>query len=87
MLTITEPASAHLRKLLDDANAPDEAAVRFIMGQQGLSLKMDNQQPGDQIFEHNGRTVLLLDDQLSNLLADRTLDVKETERGTMLALT
>jgi Fe-S cluster assembly iron-binding protein IscA len=86
MLTVTEPASAHLAKLLDDAEAPDGAAARFVSGEEGLALQLDQPKDDDQTVDHQGRTVLLLDPEIADLLQDKTLDVRETEEGTALEL-
>jgi Fe-S cluster assembly iron-binding protein IscA len=86
MLNVTEPASAHLAKLLDDAEAPEGAAARFVQGEQGLALQVDEPKQDDQTHDHQGRTVLLVDPQVAELLQDKTLDVRETEEGTALEL-
>ena len=86
MLTVTESASAHLAEMLDEANAPGGAAARFVNGPEGLSLAMDAKRDGDETFEHDGRTVLLVAQDVSELLTDKTLDMKETEQGQALTL-
>jgi len=74
MLTITDAAGARLAEILQERNAPDEVAVRLVYDGQNLAMQADSSRPGDETFEHEGRTVLLLDDQLSGLLAEQTLD-------------
>lgn len=86
MLSVTEPAGAHLEKLLDEAEAPDGAAARFIASDQGLTLQLDHPKPEDEIHQHDGRTVLLLNQQIAELLSDKTLDLQQTEQGPSLAL-
>jgi Fe-S cluster assembly iron-binding protein IscA len=86
MLNVTEPASQHLAKLLDDAEAPEGAAARFVHGENGLALQVDEPKDDDQTHEHQGRTVLLIDPQVADLLQNKTLDVRETEEGTALEL-
>ncbi|MEX0885418.1 MAG: hypothetical protein WD009_03165 [Phycisphaeraceae bacterium] len=86
MLTITETAGEHLSQLLEDAEAPEGAAARFVASDEGLSLHVDEPRPGDETLEHEGRTVLLLDAQIAELLADRTLDIEQTEEGPALTL-
>ena len=41
MLTMTEAAGAHLSGLLGQVEAPDEAAVRIVIQEQGLSLQLE----------------------------------------------
>lgn len=86
MLTMTDAAGALLTDLLRDANAPDEAAIRLFVEEKGLSMKLDNEKPGDDSFAHDGRTVLLLDEQLSTMLSERTLDTEEAAEGLKLTL-
>lgn len=86
MLTMTEAAGTHLQNMLDKADAPDDAALRFVPGQQGLEITMDKPRDNDQQIEHDGRTVLLLDEQLAEKLDGHTLDAKQTDQGTALTL-
>lgn len=86
MLTMTEAAGDHLQTLLEKSNAPDDAALRFVPGQQGLEITMDKPRDNDQQLEHAGRTVLLLDEQLAEKLDGHQLDAKQTEQGTALTL-
>lgn len=86
MLTVTEPAVAHLADMLVEAEAPDDVAIRFVIQEQGLALGLDNERPGDATYAHGERTVLLLDEQVTQLLADKTLDVEDTAEGPRLAL-
>lgn len=86
MLSVTEPASSHLEKLLDKAQAPDGAAARFVASEEGLTLQLDHPKPEDETHEHEGRTILLLDQQVAELLSDKTLDLQDTEQGPSLAL-
>jgi len=79
MLTVTEAASAHLAELLEQQDVPEDIAIRFICEQEGVALRPDNQREGDTTFQHEGRTVLLLDAQASELLAGNTLDVEDAK--------
>jgi len=86
MLTITEAAGSHLADMLTEAEAPDDVAVRFIIQGRGLAMELDNASPDDSTFNHEGRTILVLDEQLSDLLSDKTLDIKDSEEGPHLTL-
>ena len=79
MLTITEIASAYLAAMLAQAGAPEEVAVRFVPGENGVTMVSDEPQPDDTTFDHDGRTVLVLDEQISQLLADKTLDIQNAD--------
>jgi Fe-S cluster assembly iron-binding protein IscA len=86
MLTVTEAASGHLAELLTDAEAPEGVAVRFVRQEDGLAMSMDNPQSGDTTFEHEGRTVLALEDEVAQLLTQNTLDIEDSDDGPQLAL-
>ena len=86
MLTLTDAAAVHLTELLTAAEAPDDVAVRCVRSEEGLALQMDSERPGDDTFAHEGRTVLLLDSDVSEALTDRTLDVEDSVDGPRLAL-
>ncbi len=49
-------------------------------------MTVDGERPGDTPFKHQGRTVLLLDERVSQLLESETLDVKQTAKGNRLTL-
>lgn len=86
MLTLTDAAGAHLTQVLMNANAAAETAVRFISEADRLVPKLDNQRPGDTTFDHDGKTVLVLDTDVADTLANRTLDVTDTNAGPRLYL-
>jgi len=87
MLTLSEAAGSLLGQLLDKAEAPEDSAVRFVSGSSGLNMKVDKPHPGDAKFTHEGKTVLVLDERISELLAERTLVVKDSDTGAKLAFT
>ena len=84
MLNVTDAAGDHLSRLLTDA--PDGTAVRFVPQGSSLIPKIDEPQAEDETFDHDGRTVLILDQQIATLLNEKTLDVRETQQGAQLAL-
>ncbi len=86
MFTLTEAAGAFLAQKLDQSEAPEGVAARIVIEGSGRVLKFDYVRPGDATFAHEGRTVLLLDQKASQSLADKTLDVEETEEGRKLRM-
>jgi Fe-S cluster assembly iron-binding protein IscA len=86
MFTMTEAAGEYLTTLLDNANAEEEAAIRFVLEGSTLTPTLDHAHPGDATFDHEGRMVLMLDAQVSQILTDSTLDVQATEEGSKLVL-
>jgi Fe-S cluster assembly iron-binding protein IscA len=86
MLNVTETAAGQLADLLDQNNAPQDAAVRLVRNASGVSMQIDNPRTDDVTFEYDAKTVLVLDQEMSELLSDRTLDIEETEQGIAFAL-
>jgi len=84
MLTMTEAAGTCLVQLL--ADRPDDAVVRLVPSEQGLALQVSEVQPGDVTLAHDDQTVLAIDPQVGELLAEKTLDAENTEQGTQLLL-
>lgn len=77
MLSVTNAAGGYLNGVLERAHAPAEAAVRILVQPDGLKTTIDQERKGDQHFEHEGRKVLLLDQEAAVRLSERTLDVDE----------
>lgn len=75
MLAVTEAARGCLAQMLDQKGVAAEAAVRLVHEPDGVTLQSDVERAGDQTFKHDGRTVLLMDAKISELLAQSTLDV------------
>ena len=86
MFILTEAAGGYLTAVLDNANVSEETAIRFVLEGNALTPKLDNARPGDATFDHDGRTILVLDEQVSEVLADSTLDIQATEEGPKLIL-
>jgi Fe-S cluster assembly iron-binding protein IscA len=86
MLTITDAAGEHLTALLANAKAPEETAIRFALEGNTLAPTLDTAHPGDETFDHAGRTVLVLDPNALQVVADGTLDVRPTDEGPKLVL-
>lgn len=86
MFELTDAAREYLSKLLDQAEAPEGFAARVIHEEEGLTLSIDQPQAGDERFEHDGRTVLVLDPQVAETLDGQMLDVEQAEEGPRLTV-
>lgn len=86
MLTLTEAAKVHLTGILDARDCPDGVAVRFSCQDSGVSVTLDNEKPGDSKLDHEGRTILLLDQNAVDCLDGETVDVEHTDTGGKLYL-
>jgi Fe-S cluster assembly iron-binding protein IscA len=83
MLTLTEAAGARLVEILAQEGLPAEVSIRLLPEEDGIGMQADHERPGDATIEHDGRVVLLLDEQMAQLLTNDTLDVE----GAKLAIT
>ncbi len=75
MLSLSYTAGEHLAHELAQANAPEDAVIRVVVEEGQLGLIIDTVQPGDTTFAHAERTVLAIDAQISESLADKRLDL------------
>jgi hypothetical protein len=75
MFTLTDAAYARLDAIVDEKQLDEGTATRIIHDDSVLAMRWDNELPGDSAFEHEGRTVLLLDELVVNILKNETLDV------------
>ena len=78
MLTLSYVASEHLALMLAQAVAPDDAVIRLVVKDDKIGFTIDTIQPGDATFDHAEKTVLAIDEQVSELLANNKLDVDAT---------
>jgi hypothetical protein len=76
MLAVTEAARARLAQILTQQGLPEDVAIRLVDEGDGIGMRPDSESPGDTTFKHGDRPVLLLDEQVSGLLADDMLDVE-----------
>ena len=76
VLVVTENAGMHLEQLLRMQGSPDGMVVRLVNESQGIAVQQDSQRVGDTTFQHEGRTVLVLDAEVSTLLSNDTLDLE-----------
>ncbi len=95
MLTVTSQAKDLLYEVLEQAKeqsgvsdqdvtirlAPDTASVAPDTDQVQLDLMLDRPQDGDQVVEHKGKNVLVVDETTSGMLDGVTLGAEETPDG------
>ncbi len=86
MLQVSQPAVKHLAQMLSEAHAPEGVAVRLYLQYDDLAVAIDEVFEGDALYDFEGRTVLILDAHMCAMLAQRRLDVEQTEQGPQLAV-
>jgi Fe-S cluster assembly iron-binding protein IscA len=87
MVTVTERAKETLAKLKDAAQVEDvNAGLRLSLVAGEFGLQFDQLQPGDQVVEHAGTPVLIVDEVVADALADTLIDTQATAQGDELVL-
>lgn len=87
MLIVSEGAKKELKKLLSASVDMPQARLHIIEREQGqLGLGLDIEMPGDEIVEHKGSGVLVVEHGLATSLDGLILDVENTVKGTQLVL-
>lgn len=87
MLKVTDRAKEELAYARGAYALAPEQAFRIVAGPDNeLGFEVDVQRPGDQVVEHDGVVVLLLDPILAEGLEGRTLDAEETDQGVTFTL-
>lgn len=71
---VTEAARDELMGLLDRLGLPEERAARFVVQGDRLRLTFDERRTGDVGVALAGRTVLVLDPEVADLLDGQQLD-------------
>jgi Fe-S cluster assembly iron-binding protein IscA len=94
MLKVTDQAKQALNNLKTEALAqvPPESngqampSLRLVIQGTQAGLSLDFPQETDQVIEVDGATVLLIDQDISQMLDGGVIDVTETPAGPMLTI-
>ena len=86
MFVMTDAAGGFLSRVLQEAHATDDTAVRFVLEGERVTPRLDTVQPGDDVFAHAGRKVLIVDKSVARALGSSVLDVEKTRQGNKLIL-
>ena len=81
MIQVTERARETFKNKLEDLIERPGVILRISRTDANLEIFPDTLKDDDQIIEHDGRAVLLIDQEVSETLADTTIDVEEHADG------
>jgi Fe-S cluster assembly iron-binding protein IscA len=81
MIQVTERARETFKNRLEGLMERPGVMLRIGGTESGLGIFLDTLKDDDQIIEHDGRAVLLIDQEVSETLADTTIDVEEHTGG------
>ena len=91
MLTVTERARETLARLkaTTDRDGDADGGLRLMLaaGRTEFGLQLDRFRPGDQVVEHAGAKVLLVNEALAEALSDATIDAESSVEGDGLVIT
>jgi Fe-S cluster assembly iron-binding protein IscA len=86
-LQVTDQATQQLKTLLESTDHEPEQVIRLgadELGNAGFSLDVPRE--GDQVIEHEGEQVMVVEPTVSESLEGITLDVNETPQGVAFTL-
>ena len=86
MVTLTYTAGERMAYMLSEHQAGDDVVLRIKLTKGGVEMQPDKIRPGDETFDHNGKVVLVLDQQTLQLLGNKTIDVMTDDDGSHLIL-
>ncbi len=86
MVTVTYTASEHVAYMLSVHQAGKDVVLRIKLTNGGIEMQPDMIRPGDETFDHNGKVVLGLDQRISQLLGNKTIDLMTDDAGSHLIL-
>jgi Fe-S cluster assembly iron-binding protein IscA len=81
MIQVTERAREIFKNKLEDLIERPGVMLRIGSTDSGLEIFPDTLKDDDQIIEHDGRAVLVIDHEVFGMLADTTIDVEEHADG------
>ena len=86
MVTLTYTAAEHMAYTLSEHKVDDGVVLRIELRKGGVEIRPDEIRPGDATLDHNGKVVLVLDQQASRLLDNKTIDLMTDDDGAHLIL-
>ena len=85
MIAVTERAKEEMKKMLVSTTNETGACLRLCQNAENqLGFSIDEERQDDQKIDHQGETLLLIEEELSDLLNGITIDAEETPEGVKL---
>ena len=86
MVTVTYRAAEHMAYTLFEHQVRDDVVLRIKLTKGDVEVQPDKIRPSDETFDHNGKVVLVLDQQISQLLGNKTIDLMTDDDGSHFTL-
>ncbi len=84
MVTLTYTAGEHMAYMLSEQQV--DAVLRIMVTRGDVEMQPDQIRPDDETFDHDGKVVLVLDQQTAQLLGNKTIDLTADDDGSHLIL-
>jgi len=85
LIEITDAAKVELKRILDENSQDPSMLLRLTAGPDGsLGLILDKAAQDDNLFEHDGITVLAIEKGLAGMMNGISMDIEDTDEGPML---
>ncbi len=81
MVTLTYTAGERMAYTLSEHQVRDDVVLRIKSTKGGVEMQPDKMRPGDETFDHNGKVVLVLDQQTSQLVGNKTIHLMTDDDG------
>ncbi len=85
-LTVTDKAAQLLKEIQTGHEEAAAKTLRLIQRGDNFELTFDSASADDSVFQSEGNDVLLVAPDVSEILADATIDVQDTSEGPRLTL-
>ncbi len=85
MVTLTYTAGERIAYMISEHQDRD-VVVRIKLTKGDVEMQPDKIRPGDETIDHNGKVVLVLDQQISQLLGNKTIDLMTDDDGSHVIL-
>lgn len=86
MLTVTNSAASLLQEIQASQEEAGEKVLRLINRSGQFELTFDVRNDDDQVFQSEGKDVLLVAPEVAESLADAVIDTQDTPEGPRLTL-
>jgi len=87
MIGVTDRAKEELKNILDNNADDKELGLRLVTNEQGqIGIALDKERPGDNVVEHKGSKVLLVENAMAPHLVGIAIDIEDTPEGPILAI-
>lgn len=86
MIHVTERAREMFKEALDQITEAPSLVLRLGPTGSGLGVFPDTPRDEDEVIEHDGQAVLLIDPEVSEALAGKTVDVEDHTEGSRFVL-